>query len=132
MSGFPYWRRGLVVLIASAILGPLIGGFVFSLASFGPTYMRDLPGIAYLALRVGLPFALATALPISWIVSRHGTIGYGATALIAFLVPCIVSLPVLGGLFVLMPFFAIPCVVAALVARALVGWLAWRLFDIAV
>jgi hypothetical protein len=134
----PFWRRGLVVLVVTVVVGPMLGALILpsieaiaTLASgrvpSSAKFADELRSAFGLALIVGVPFAAAVAaLVLAWIVARRGTVGYGTCAFVAFLVPCVLSLPVLGGLFVLAPFIGLAAPLIALVVRAIVGRIAAR------
>ncbi|MEO9339913.1 hypothetical protein ABFT80_21020 [Mesorhizobium sp. SB112] len=140
-SLFPFWRRGLVVLTIAAVAGPLLGALAIPLVEAfldivtgrTPTFanaLRNFQAALGLTLIVGVPFALVAGLIMGWIVAKSGTIGYGTSALIAFLVPCVLSLPILGGLFVFAPFIGLAAAIITLAMRALVGWIAIRFAGI--
>lgn len=139
----PFWRRGLIVLGIALFAGPLLGALALpvieamatllkgSIPSFD-TFLRNFQGAVGLSFKVGVPFAFIAGLVMAWIVARRGTIGFGACALIAFLVPCIFSFPILGGLFVLSPAIGMAAALIAVAMRALVGWVATRFTGIVI
>ncbi|MGU3493002.1 hypothetical protein ACLBXM_03070 [Xanthobacteraceae bacterium A53D] len=135
---FPFWRRGVVVLVVTSLMGPLLGALVLpmveALAALGTgrlpsldKFVSELEAALGLSLIVGVPFAVAAGVILAWIVARRGTVSYGTCALVAFLVPCVLSLPVLGGLFVLAPVIGLAAALIAVIVRALVARIALRL-----
>lgn len=128
----PFWRRGLVVFVVTVVVGPMFGAVILpsieAVATLGggtiPSLVKftdELRAAFGLALIMGVPFAAVAALVLAWIVARRGTVGYGTCALVAFLVPCVLSLPILGGLLFLAPFIGLAAALIAVAVRALVG-----------